>query len=162
MRIRSIYFLSFIFILALLLFSVYLQIFQGMVPCPLCTLQRLTFAILAILFLIGLFVSQHLIFRSIINFLALLASGLGIFLAGRQIWLQHFPSSAGNECGVSLQYMLQVLPFNEAMGRILTGSAECAQRGFELLNLNMAEWALIWFGLFFFLTLYLFFASKSR
>lgn len=161
MRTKLIYFLSFIFILALLLFSIYLQIFDGVIPCPLCTLQRLTFGLLGILFLIGILISKRLIGRSIINFLSLLTAGLGIFLAGRQIWLQHFPSDSGNACGVSLQYMLQVLPFNEAISKILAGSAECTQRGWEFLYLNMAEWALLWFSLFFLLTIYLFFRKNE-
>ncbi len=78
---------------------------------------------------------------------------LGIFLAGRQVWLQHFPSPDNSECGVSIQYLMQVLPMNQVLEKIFAGSTECSQRGWEFLHLNMAEWALIWFVGFFILTL---------
>ena len=70
---------------------------------------------------------------------------LGILLAGRQVWLQFFFPGDPAECGVSIQYMLQVLTFKEMAQKIFAGSAECTQRGWEFLQLNMAEWSFIWF-----------------
>lgn len=160
MRTRAIYFFSFLFIVSLLLFSVYLQVYERVMPCPLCTLQRLTFGVLGFFFFLGIFFARHIILRNIINLLCLITSGVGICLAGRQIWLQHTPGASGTECGVSVQYMLQVLPLNEVMERILAGSAECTTRGWEFLNLNMAEWAILWFVLFFLLSLHLIFKKN--
>lgn len=154
MSMRLIYVLLFIIICALLLTSVYLQFFDHFIPCPLCVLQRLTFAVLGLLFFIGIFLHTKLFGRFVLNVLALVTSSLGIFLAGRQVWLQHFPLSSNVECGVSLQYMMQVLPLNQVLQKVLEGSAECTERGLEFLYLNMAEWSLLWFILFFLLTLY--------
>lgn len=165
MTIRSTYLLGLIAVSLLLLTSIYFQIFEGIMPCPLCTLQRISFGILGILFLIGIFIHSKRPIRLIINGLCLLVSVLGIFLAGRQVWLQHFPSSENGECGVSIQYMMQVLPMNEVLQKIFSGSAECTQRGWEFLHMNMAEWALIWFLGFFIMTLALFieeFKQKDR
>jgi len=145
MSIRLTYFLSFIIISAILLTSIYFQVVDGIMPCPLCTLQRLTFGLLGILFLIGLITHRKTCLRKLINSLCGLVALLGVFLAGRQVWLQHFPSTDTSECGVSLQYMMQVLPMNEVIQKIFTGSAECTQRGWEFLQLNMAEWALMFF-----------------
>ena len=80
----------------------------------------------------------------------------GMGFAGRQVWLQHFPTLDQNECGVSLTYMAKVLPFNQLLDKILQGTAECTKVGFEFLHFNMAEWALIWFIVFFFFSIYLF------
>lgn len=156
MTIRSTYLAGFIIISALLLTSVYFQVFDGIMPCPLCILQRITFGILGILFLIGIFAYAKRGMRLFINVLCGIFSLLGIFLAGRQVWLQHFPSGDSSECGVSLQYMMQVLPVNEVIQKIFAGSAECTQRGWEFLNMNMAEWSLICFAGFLILSLYLF------
>ena len=157
MSIRSTYLLGLVIVSTLLLTSLYFQFFEGIMPCPLCTLQRFSFGILGILFLVGIFVYSKRWPRLIINTFCTLISILGIFLAGRQVWLQKFPSADSNECGVSLQYMMQVLPMNEVLQKIFTGSAECTQRGWEFLHLNMAEWALIWFVGFLILSLCLFF-----
>lgn len=157
MSIRSTYFLGFVLATLLLMTSVYLQFVDGIMPCPLCAFQRATFGLLGITFLIGLFTYRIPILRFILNALAMLFAILGIVLAGRQIWLQHFPP-VNNECGVSLQYMLQTFPINEVIKKIFfEGSAECTQRGFEFLHLNMAEWSLVWFALFLVLTITVFF-----
>src|SRR5579863_2595626 len=120
MPIRSSYIFGLIIVITLLLASFYFQIYKGMMPCPLCILQRIAFGILGILFFIGIFVYPKHGFRLTINALCGLTSLLGIFLAGRQVWLQHFPSAHTTECGVSLQYMMQVLPLNEVIRKILT------------------------------------------
>lgn len=155
MSTRTIYSLGLVVVFVILLSSLYFQFYDGFEPCPLCTLQRLTFFLLGIVFLFGIFLYKHSLSKYIINVLVMITSILGIFFAGRQVWLQHFPSSGSSECGVSLQYMLQVLPVNEAIQKIFEGTAECAQRTWHFLYLTMAEWALIWFILFFLLGLYL-------
>jgi disulfide bond formation protein DsbB len=155
MSTRLIYTLGFALISALLLTSVYFQYFDGFIPCPLCTLQRLCFGLLGALFFIGILAGTKRIITVPVNILTTLISLLGIVLSGRQIWLQHFPSGDASECGVSLQYMMKVLPINEVMQKIISGSAECTKRGFEFLTFNMAEWALIWFVIFLFLSLHL-------
>jgi disulfide bond formation protein DsbB len=156
MSIRTTYFFGFIIISALLLTSLYFQIFEGIMPCPLCILQRISFGILGVLFLLGIMVYSKHALRLLINGLCALTSLLGVLLAGRQVWLQHFPSADASECGVSLQYMIQALPMNQVVQKIFTGSAECTKRGWEFLQLNMAEWALICFVGFLILSVYLF------
>jgi disulfide bond formation protein DsbB len=155
MTIRSTYLLGFLAISILLLTSIYLQLFRGIIPCPLCSLQRLSFVLLGIWFLLGILIHAKHFGRVFINIMCSLTSILGMFLAGRQIWLQHIPSTNNTECGVSLQYMMQILPMNQVLQKIVEGSAECSQRGWEFLSLNMAEWALIWFAGFLLLSLYL-------
>lgn len=154
MSARLTYALGFLAAAALLSASIYLQVFDGFIPCPLCTLQRMTFGLLGILFLIGLLLTTNKA-RFTLNLFTSLISLLGVFLAGRQIWLQHFPPSDGTACGVSIQYMMQILPINEVIQRVFMGSAECSQRGWEFLSFNMAEWSLACFIMFFALTLYL-------
>ncbi len=155
MSTRLIYLTGLVLVGLLLSISVYLQLYDGFIPCPLCTLQRLCFVTLGIWFLFGLFLHRNQLGRAIINSLSVLTSALGCALAGRQIWLQHFPNANANECGVSLQYMMKVLSFNELIQKIFTGSAECTQLGWEFLSLSMAEWSVVWFIFFLALTIYL-------
>jgi len=145
MTIRTTYIMAFAFITALLATGFYLQYVEGYIPCPLCILQRFSFGALWILFLIGALTYSKRWLRIIIDFLCILTSIAGIVFAGRQIYLQSFPSPDNTECGVSIQYMMQVLPITEVMQKIFAGSAECTQRGWEFLFLTMAEWTLLWF-----------------
>ncbi len=157
MSLRAIYFIGLCLVTLLLLISVYLQVVDGVIPCPLCTLQRLTFGLLGCLFLLGILLHARFWGRLFINIFCGLTAILGMLLAGRQIFMQHFAESSNNECAASLQYMIHTFPLNELAQKILLeGSAECKKRGFELLHLNMAEWAFIWFLLFFLLVVVLF------
>lgn len=154
MTTRKYYAVGFLIVGLLLLTSLYLQYYDGFQPCPLCTLQRFAFILLGVFYFTGWLFYKFGFIRVLSSLLALVSSLIGIGLAGRQIWLQHYPSGS-EECGVSLQYMLQALPIHEVASRIFQGTAECTTRGWEFLNLNMAEWSLLWFVIFFMLSAYL-------
>jgi disulfide bond formation protein DsbB len=142
---RLAYSLSFLTICVILGTGVYLEYFQGIMPCPLCTLQRICFATLGILFLAGIIFSYKRSASIVINFMSLIFSGMGSVLAARQIWIQYYPSPDNSECGVSLNYMLNALPIQDVAAKIFSGSTECTQRGWEFLKLNIPEWSLIFF-----------------
>lgn len=144
---RLTYLLQFIFISSLLVFSIYLQFYQGILPCPLCSLQRIAFVFIAVFSLIAAITYRFRWCRLWLNSLSFIVALFGIAFAGRQIWLQHFPPATNGECSPSLQYMIQVLPMNELIQKIFTGSAECVAISWKFLNLGLAEWAIIWFVL---------------
>lgn len=162
MSIRNWYLLGFIVTILILLSSIYFQFFDGFEPCPLCSLQRLTFLSLGILFLLTVICYPIYWCRRILGFLAILTSFLGVGLAARQVWLQHFPPHDNLECGVSLQFMMKMLPINEVIKKIFAGTAECTQASWTFLKLSMAEWSLIWFVMFSLATIYLFIAGYKQ
>jgi disulfide bond formation protein DsbB len=149
MSTRLIYIFSLIAVLGILGTSLFLQIVEGYMPCPLCTLQRIAFSAIALMFFFGLFLHRRRIANLIINFFVVIFSILGFVFAARQTWLQHFPTGDGSECGVSLNYMIQALPWSEILSKIFTGSSECSQRQWEFLSMSMPEWGVICFCLFF-------------
>lgn len=155
MSTRSLYIAGFCTIVLLLLISLWVQYYDGFIPCPLCTLQRFSFGLLGIWFFIGIWIHRNRVARIIISLLSIFTATLGIFFAGRQVWLQWFTTENSAECGVSIQYMLHVLSFKDAAQKIFAGSAECVQDGWNFLFLNMAEWSLVWFILLFILSGYL-------
>jgi disulfide bond formation protein DsbB len=146
---RATYFIGFILTLGLLAVTFYLQKFDGFIPCPLCILQRVTFIGLGIFFFLGWTFSARKLISALFGILAFLVSLLGILLSGRQVWLQHLPPDKNADCSVSLQYLMHALPFDQVIAKIMQGTAECSQKGWEFLSLSMAEWSLIWFVAFF-------------
>lgn len=156
---RQIYLIGFIGIALLLSFSFYLELLQGMVPCPLCQFQRLTLIILGVLFLLGSLVKPSKWAHGILGLLNSVVADLGIVLAGRQVWLQHYPNSDPGECAASLQYMMEVFPLNEVISKVFNGSAECAQKGAALWGFSLAEWSLVGFVVLSGLSLYQLFRS---
>jgi disulfide bond formation protein DsbB len=158
---RLIYLLGFLAVSGMLATGIYLQQVEGVIPCHLCILQRVCFVLMGGFFLIGALVHAKRCGRLLVDFFLAVMSTFGIILASRQVWLQHFHVNDGKECGVSLQYMLQVLPFHEAMQKVFAGSGECAQRGWEFLGLNIAEWSLLCFIGFLSLALLLLLKERS-
>lgn len=158
MKIRTLrisYFLGFLACVSLYGYSIYLQMEAGLRPCPLCVLQRFSLFLLAFSFLIAFFVRVHTkIGQLIAGFFTSLFSILGILFAGRQVWLQHSSTAPNETCAASLQYILQALPFDEAVKNILRGSAECTQVGWQFLSLSLSEWSLVCFVVFLLLSLW--------
>lgn len=151
---RFAYLLGLLIVAGILATGFYLEYVEGIMPCPLCTLQRICFGVCGVLFLIGLLAYRSRIAIFFINLFSVLFAGSGLILAGRQIWIQANPSLATGECGVSLNYMLNVLPLSDVIQRIFSGSTECSQRGWEFLRLNIPEWSVIFFSLFLLGSLY--------
>ena len=67
----------------------------------------------------------------------------GIAVAARQIWIINQPPGSVAECGASLDYMMAVLPLHEVLGKVLSGSGECAKVDWTFLGLYMPTWVLI-------------------
>ena len=133
----------------LLVFALYLQYMEGIEPCPLCSLQRFFYIVIAILSLIYALHNPSNFFAplyaSLIGFTAL----IGMLVAGRQVWLQHLPTDQVPECGPGLEYLLDTLSMFEVLSVVLSGSGECAQVDWEWLGLSIAEYsALLFFACF--------------
>jgi len=149
MSTRMIFLLSFLVICGVLGTSIYLQYFDGFMPCPLCTLQRLSFGAIGVMLLLGALFYRRRFITIPASLFTMVFSVSGFVFAARQTWLQHFPTAHSSECGVSLQYMVNALPWHEVIGKIFAGNAECTQRSWELLTLSMPEWSVILFAAFF-------------
>jgi disulfide bond formation protein DsbB len=127
----------------LLSLAYYAQYGLGLEPCPLCILQRLAVLIVGLLFLAAVLHNPGDRGARVYGVLIDLTALAGIVVAARQIWIINQPPGSVAECGASLDYMMDVLPLHEVLGKILTGSGECAKIDWEFLGLNMPTWVLI-------------------
>lgn len=148
--VRTIYGIGFLIIVALLSASVGLQIVKQIMPCLLCVAQRLCFAGMGILLLLGAcFPSAHR-FKWIFPGGTILLSLAGLYFSSRQIWLQSITSVDTQEvCGVSFDYLFKILPWHDFMHLVLNGNHDCAQHVFSILGLDLAVWS--WMSFLFFL-----------
>jgi len=142
------YFLGFIITLCFMGFTFFLQS-QGLIPCPLCLLQRIMMILLSLVFFIGMFSPFKKTGNIILGLIGLLITFAGMLLAGRQAWLQYIPPLNQGGCGVSLTYLLSILPITDVAKMIWQGGTECSELGWVFLGLSLAEWSLIIFGFFF-------------
>lgn len=142
------YLLGFLACTALLGYAFYAQLHDRLEPCPLCIFQRLAFAALGLVFLLGALHSPAgATGRRVYGVLGLVASAVGIAVAGNHVRLQHLPPDQVPMCGPGLDYMLESMPITGVVRKVMTGSGECANVDWTFLGLSMPAWSLIWFVL---------------
>lgn len=145
---RSAYLLGFVVCAALIGFALYSQFQWGLQPCPLCIFQRIAFAALGIVFLIGaLHAPKGAAGRRTYGLLAFVAAAVGIGIAGRHVWLTHLPPDQVPHCGPPLEFMMETNALTDVIRKVLTGSGECAKVDWTFLGLSMPAWSLAWFVL---------------
>lgn len=115
-------------------------------PCPLCIFQRIAFAALGVVFLLGgLHAPKGTGGRGAYGVLGLGAAAIGIGIAGRHVWLTQLPADQVPTCGPPLNFMMEANPLTDVIRKVLTGSGECANVDWTFLGLSMPAWSLLWF-----------------
>lgn len=129
--------------LGLLATALYMEYQSGLVPCALCLAQRAAFVVIGVAAVLYLLPS----YRAKLAFacLAMLGASLGIWLAGRQVWLQSLPPDQVPACGPDIYFMLDRFPFADTFQTLMMGSGNCAEVQWTLLGLSIPGWTLLWF-----------------
>jgi disulfide bond formation protein DsbB len=141
------YLLGFLICAGLIGFALYLQYFQYEEPCPLCIFQRVAYMALGVVFLVAALHGPARTGAKVYGVLLLLIAAVGAAIAARHVWLQNLPKHLVPECGPDLGYMMKRFPFWEVFGKVLSGSGQCAEAGWQFLGLTIAGWSLTWFVL---------------
>lgn len=145
---RASFLLGFLACVALIGFALFSQFQWGLEPCPLCIFQRVAFAGLGVVFLLGgLHGPPGRAGRTAWGVLALIATLGGVLVAGNHVRLQMLPAGEVPACGPGLDYMMEMLPVTGVIQKVMTGSGECADVDWSFLGLSMPAWSLVWFVL---------------
>jgi disulfide bond formation protein DsbB len=114
------------FAVGLLAFGLGLQLALGLIPCPMCILQRMAWRLYAAL-------------------QALLAmAGGGV--AARQSWLQWFPPESAS-CGRDFDGLIETFPLPKALSLMFRGSGDCSVVDWTFLGGSIANWSFVCFAL---------------
>ena len=129
---------------AMLAFGLYLQLVVGLVPCPMCIVQR--YALILVLLIAALTAAfsgrgAHLAG----SVLMLLAAGFGAFVAARQSWLQWYPPEVAS-CGRDFYGMIENFPLRRAVPMIFKGSGDCTKVDWTFLGGSLANWSFVAFA----------------
>jgi disulfide bond formation protein DsbB len=127
----------------LMSYALFCQYGLHLEPCPLCILQRVSVIAAGLLFLAAYLQNPGDRGARVYGVLIDLAALGGIVVASRHIWVIAQPPGTVAECGASLAYMMDVLPLHEVLGKVLSGSGECAKIDWMFLGLNMPTWVLM-------------------
>jgi protein dithiol:quinone oxidoreductase len=132
---------------ALIGFAIYSQLQWGLEPCPLCIFQRIAFAALGVVFLLGgVFAPAGQGGRRAWGVLAFIAAAVGMGIAGRHVWIQLFPPEFP-ACGAPLSFLRETMGTPDLIRKVLTGTGDCGNVDWTFLGLSMPAWSLVWFVL---------------
>ena len=135
--------LGFLACCGLMAYALFVQYGLNEEPCPLCVLQRVAVIATGIVFLAAALHNPRDGLARIYAVLIGLAALAGIGVAARHVWIIAQPPGSVAECGASLDYMMDVLPLHEVLGKVLSGSGECAKVTWEFLGISMPAWVLL-------------------
>ena len=139
---RSLYVLVCMAALAVVACSLYLEFIMAYEPCPLCLSQRLVIAIIGVSALVAGAHNPSGRGRTCYAALLTLLSAGGAGLALRQLYLQSLPPDQVPACLPSLSYLMDVLPWQDLLGVMLSGTGDCAEDSGSLLGLGLPVWTL--------------------
>lgn len=122
--------------------SFYFQYVVGLVPCPLCIMQRI-----CVFLLLGV---MGFSFRTqkrahLINLMQIIFALAGLFFALRQLWIQSLPASQVPACMPGLDIMMRYLPWKTVAQTMLWGTGDCAEVTWRLWGISMAGWSAMYF-----------------
>lgn len=143
LTVRQLNLAGFIACAGLIGYALYAEHVLMLMPCPLCVFQRMAVISLGIIFLAAALHNPSGWGRGVYAALIVLATGAGIAVAGRHVWLQNLPPDEVPACGAGYDYLMDTLPITDALRAIFTGSGECAEVTWQFLGLSMPAWVLI-------------------
>ncbi|MFP4137150.1 MAG: disulfide bond formation protein B [Halomonas sp.] len=118
----------------------------GLEPCPLCIFQRVAVIGAGVVFAVAAIHNPAgRLGGALYGLLGLVAVGGGIGVAWRHLWLQSLPADEVPSCGPDLGYMMDILPLQEVVARVLSGSGECAEIDVLFLGVSLPGWTLAGF-----------------
>ncbi len=131
--------------IAMLVFGiVYLQNYLGLVPCPMCIVQRYALIGVLVLSALGALGGGQLLIK-IVSWLVFLMSGFGAFVAARQSWLQWYPPEVVS-CGRDFYGMIENFPMQRFIPMIFRGSGDCTKVDWTFLGGSIANWSFVAFS----------------
>jgi disulfide bond formation protein DsbB len=152
----------FLYVVGLLGFAIYSELYMSMYPCPLCITQRFFFMVVGITALIAALHNSDSWWRRLYPILGLVFAVIGGAFATRHIWLQSLPEDQVPACGPSsISYILESFPAFEALEILLKGDGNCAKVD-TILGVSYALWSFLGFVLLSLVNIYQIFRKADR
>src|SRR5450830_1409879 len=142
--VRRVFLLISVVCIGLLSFGIYLQQVVGLVPCPMCIVQR--YALIVVALIAGLTAIGSKKGIHIGGAILMLATAVfGAYVAARQSWLQWYPPEVVS-CGRDFYGMIETFPLQRVIPMIFKGSGDCTKVDWTFLGGSIANWSFLSFS----------------
>ena len=127
----------------MLAFGLYLQHGLGLVPCPMCIVQRYALIFIALIAALAGATGRKGLHLGASATL-LLSAVFGAYVAARQSWLQWYPPEVVS-CGRDFYGMIETFPLQRAIPMIFKGGGDCSKVDWTFLGGSIANWSFLCF-----------------
>ena len=128
---------------AMLAFGLYLQHGVGLVPCPMCIVQRYALVLIALIAALAGATGRKG-FHLGASVTLVLTAAFGAYVAARQSWLQWYPPEVVS-CGRDFYGMIETFPLQRAIPMIFKGGGDCSKVDWTFLGGSIANWSFLCF-----------------
>lgn len=146
---RTAFLVAFLVCAVLMGYAFYAQYVQGFEPCMLCMVQRVFVSAVGITALIAALHAPKAGGWKVYGFFCALWSALGIYIAGRHVYLQSLPPEALDGCAPSLSYALEYFAPLQVLKTVFIRDQDCGVIDWAFLGLSMPNWVLFFFAALF-------------
>jgi len=143
---RQIHLIIFLIVGSLLGYAAYSMKILGLEPCTLCLTQQFFYCLIGISSFVAFLHNPKINFSKLYSIFLSLFALAGMWISGRQIWLQGFGGGG--------------FPFADVINALFMGDGNCAEIPWQFLGLSMAGWSFVWFLVILILSLTAIFKSK--
>lgn len=145
--------------LFVLFMSFYFQYIIGLMPCPLCIMQRVCVFLLLVVMSLS-FSTKRKAHR--VSLLQILIAGAGLFFSLRQLWLQSLPAAQVPACMPGLDILIRYFPVKTVIQTLFWGTGDCAEVTWTFWRISMPGWTALYFGLIIVLGFFLFWQTRNQ
>lgn len=151
---RAAFFAAFLICAGLMGYAFYSQYVLGFEPCMLCMVQRVFVSAVGLTALLAAIHAPKGWGWKIYGALSGLWSLLGVYIAGRHVYLQSLPAEALDGCAPSLAYALEYFAPLQVLKTVFIRDQDCGKIDWTFLGLSMPNWVLFFFVAFFLASIY--------
>ena len=117
---------------------------MNLAACPLCILQRMVYLLISVEVMLSLFSFRSYRSSFYTSIAVALTSGVGIWIAAYQTWLQRFAVDVS--CTANQPWWESFVYWAGAKVPLLfEATGLCSEAGWKFLSLSIAEWSLLMF-----------------
>ncbi len=142
-------------------FSFYIEFLNQLRPCPLCFMQRSCACLFGVLCLVGV-VLRHARHAKTLSLLQCIVTGLGLYFASRQLWLQSMPVEYAGQCLPGLKAMMHYFSWDMILKSFFWGTSDCSHVDWQWYGLSIPLWSAIYFAAVFVVNLFVYMSVKPR
>ena len=135
-------------------YAFYAQYVQHYEPCMLCMVQRVFVSAVGLTALFAALHGPKAWGWKVYGAVTALWAGIGIYIAGRHVYLQSLSPEELDGCAPSLQYALEYFDALKVLKTIFIRDQDCGVIDWTFLGLSMPNWVLFFFIAFFVAAIY--------